>query len=303
MRERRQLTSQPRHASRIASGAVAGAVCALLVFAVRAQAGECSREQPCPPPVVTDPPAAALLWADEFNGPAGSQPSTADWRYASGGRWGGGSELQCYTGRPANISQDGAGNLAITARYEPGYSCTDATNNYTSARIDTGGRHRFGYGRLEARIKLPHAAVGVWPAFWTLGSDYRDGGFGGSSSWPQCGEIDILEWLGRSPSYAHFHLHGQPDAGGDWGPGIGVPGSWAQTWHTYAVDRQPGQIDFLVDGETVWTQRRGDASEGAWDFDKPMYVLLNVAVGGWAGTPTPESYPASMLVDYVRAYG
>jgi beta-glucanase (GH16 family) len=82
-----------------------------------------------------------------------------------------------------------------------------------------------------------------------------------------------------------------------------VPGTWAQTWHTYAVDRQPGRIDFLVDGETVWTQTQADAPAGAWDFDKPMYVLLNVAVGGWAGTPTPESYPASMLVDYVRAYG
>jgi beta-glucanase (GH16 family) len=88
-----------------------------------------------------------------------------------------------------------------------------------------------------------------------------------------------------------YTLHGQSDAGGDWGPGTSVPGSWSHTWH------------FLVDGQTVWTQTRGDAPEGAWDFDKPMYVLLNVAVGGWAGTPTPESYPASMLVDYVRAYG
>jgi beta-glucanase (GH16 family) len=314
----------------MASRALAAAVCALLVFAVPAEGGKCNREHPCPPPVVTDPPTAALLWADEFNGPAGSQPSTADWRYVSGGRWGGGSQLQCYTGRSANISEDGAGNLAITARYEPGYSCTDATNNYTSAAIDTGGRHQFGYGRLEARIKLPHAAAGVWPAFWTLGSDYRDGGFGGSSGWSQCGEIDILEWLGSNPSYAQLHLHGQPDAGVDWGRGMSVagtwaqtwhtyavdrqpaqidflanraPGSWAQTWHTYAVDRQPGRIDFLVDGETVWTQTQADAPEGAWDFDKPMYVLLNVAVGGWAGTPISDSYPASMLVDYVRAYG
>jgi beta-glucanase (GH16 family) len=287
----------------MASSAFAAAVCALLIFAVPAQAGACNREQPCRPPVVTDPPAAALLWADEFNGPAGSQPSTADWRYMSGGRWGNGAELQCYTSRPANISQDGAGSLAITARYEPGYSCTDATNDYTSARIDTGARHQFGYGRLEARIKLPHAAAGVWPAFWTLGSDFRDGGFGGSSGWPQCGEIDILEWLGRNPSDAELHLHGQPDGGGDWGPGIIVPGTWAQTWHTFAVDRQPGRLDFLLDGETVWTQTQADAPAGAWDFDKPMYVLLNVAVGGWGGTPTPGSYPASMLVDYVRAYG
>jgi beta-glucanase (GH16 family) len=211
----------------MASRAFAAAVCGLLVFAGPAPAGECSREHPCPPPVVPDPAPGALLWADEFNGPAGSQPSTADWRYMSGGRWGDGSELQCYTGRRANISEDGAGNLAITARYEPGYSCTDATSNYTSARIDTGGRHRFGYGRLEASIKLPHAAAGMGPAFWTLGSDYRDGGFGGTSSWPRCGEIDVLEWLGGNPAYAHLHLHGQPDAGGDWGPGTSVPGSWS----------------------------------------------------------------------------
>jgi beta-glucanase (GH16 family) len=287
----------------MASRALVAAVCALLVFALPAQADECSREQPCPPPLVTDPPAVALLWGDEFNGPAGSQPSTADWRYMGGGSWGNGAELQCYTRRPANVSHDGAGNLAITARYELGWPCLDPTTNYTSARLDTGGRHEFGYGRLEARIKLPHAAAGVWPAFWTLGSDYRDGGFGGSSSWPQCGEIDILEWLGRNPSEARLHLHGQPDAVGDWGPGTSVPGSWAQTWHTYAVDRQPGRIDFFVDGKTVWSQTEADAPEGAWDFDKPMYMLLNVAVGGWAGTPTPAAYPASMLVDYVRAYG
>jgi beta-glucanase (GH16 family) len=306
------------------------AVCALVGFPAHGQASACVGQDSCASRAVTGAPAAPLLWADEFNGPAGSQPSGADWRYATGGRWGDGSELQCYTGRRANISEDGAGNLAITARYEPGYSCTDATNDYTSARIDTGGRHRFGYGRLEARIKLPHAAAGVWSIFWMLGADYRDGGFGGSSSSLQSGEIDILEWLGRDPAHATFHLHAQPDAGGHWRPGISVPrpwapawhmcpvdrppgrtdilvdgltSTWARAWHTYAVDRQPGRIDFLVDGKVLWTQTEGDAPQGAWDFDKPMYVLLNVAVGGWAGTPTPDSYPASMLVDYVRAYG
>ena len=266
-------------------------------------------EPPPPPPTEPPPPTTGtLVWADEFNGAADTLPSSTDWRFLGGGRWGNGQELQCYTGaRAANVSHDGQGSLAIRTRYEPGYACGDATNNYTSARIDTGSHHRFGYGKIEARIKLPNAPdggapLGSWPAFWTLGADYRDGGFGGSASWPNTGEIDILEWLGRDPAYARVHLHGEPDADSDWGPGFNVPFDWTQ-WHTYAVDHQPGRIDFLIDDQLVWSRTAADAPAGAWEFDKDQYVLLNVAVGGWGGTPDPSDYPTTMLVDYVRVYG
>lgn len=135
-----------------------------------------------------------LLAADEFDGPAGSAPNSAVWRYDLGaGGWGNG-ELQTYTDSRRNAALDGAGNLVITARRE-------ADGSFTSARLKTEGTSTAQYGRIEARIRIPRGQ-GIWPALWMLGADI------GSVGWPACGEIDVMENVGYEPTVVHGTVHG-----------------------------------------------------------------------------------------------
>lgn len=263
-----------------------------------------SREGRHPPRLVVEytPPAAGrpepsvtAPFRDEFDGPAGAPPDPATWAMKTGGRWMNGDEpeLQCYTQRPENVSQDGLGHLAITARYEPGTtSCADGPNDYTSARLDTRGLRTFGFGRVEARIQLPTAA-GSWPALWMLGA---------TGTWPAAGEIDILEYRpGPAPGTAHHAIHA--DSAGDvhWQQTFNAPGDWSGGWHVFGVDRRRDRLVFEVDGVTTWTRTAADMPAGGrWRFNGPFGLLLNVAVGNWGGTPDPEQYPATMLVDWVR---
>ena len=152
-----------------------------------------------------------LIWSDEFNGASGSSPSGSSWTAEQGGGGWGNNELQSYTNRPQNVSHDGAGNLAITARKET-YTGPDGNRrNYTSARIHTKGKFSFKYGRLEARIKTP-TGQGLWPAFWALGDDVWDVG------WPECGEIDVMEQLGHTSNQTHGNIHGPTGDAGAVGP-------------------------------------------------------------------------------------
>ena len=144
-----------------------------------------------------------LIWSDEFNGAAGTSPSGSNWTAEQGGNGWGNNELQSYTNRPQNVSHDGAGNLAITARKETYTGPDGNTRGYTSARIHTKGKFSFTYGRLEARIRIP-AGQGLWPAFWGLGDDVWDVG------WPNCGEIDVMEALGNNPE-PDPRQHPRPD--------------------------------------------------------------------------------------------
>ena len=146
-----------------------------------------------------------LLWSDEFRGPAGRPPDPRLFSYDLGDGsannipgWGN-SELQYYTDDPANAATDGAGNLVLTARAGDGsLSCYYGPCRYTSARLKTQGKREVGYGRVEARIRLPRGA-GLWPAFWSMGTDL------GEVGWPQAGEIDIMEWVGRLPQRGLRH--------------------------------------------------------------------------------------------------
>ena len=236
-------------------------------------------------------------WSDEFDGPAGAPPDPGVWRLRTGGRWrhGGRLELQCYTQRPENVSQDGLGHLVITARYEPGNSyCADGPNDYTSARLDTRGLKTFRYGRIEARIKLT-TAPGAWPAWWMVGA---------TGSWPAGGEIDILEYRpGPAPEAAHHAVHADTTDGAHWQQSTNVLGAWADAWHTYGIDWRPDRIAFLIDGAVSWTRSAATApADARWPFNQPFNLLLNVAVGNWGGSPDPAQFPAAMLVDWVRAY-
>jgi membrane-bound metal-dependent hydrolase YbcI (DUF457 family) len=237
------------------------------------------------------------VWRDDFTGPAGSLPDPAKWQMVSGVRDG---QLQYYTRRPANVSLDGAGHLAITARRETFTDDGGTSREFTSASIETKGLFDRMYGRLEARIEIP-AGQGLWPAFWALGNDYD------SVGWPQSGEIDVMENLGQDPYTLHGSVHG---------PLEGVPDGYAITtahrsevslasgFHVYGVDWRPQRIVFKVDDVPYATVTPASLSPGqAWVFEKPFFLLLSLAVGGWAGSPDATTrFPASMLVDWVRVY-
>src|SRR5947209_4186967 len=255
---------------------------------------------PVPPPL---PPAGwTLVWSDEFNGPDGAAPDLAKWTYDTGGKGWGNSELECYTNRLQNAQIKG-GNLIITAQQESvAFVCSDgSTNNYTSARLKTQGLFSQAYGRFEARIKIPHGQ-GLWPAFWMLGNNISTAG------WPTCGEIDIMENIGKEPSIVHGTFHGPGYSGGS-----GVSAAYtlpsgqkfSDDFHTFAVEWEPNVMRFYVDGLLYKTRTPADLPSGtSWVFDHPFFIILNVAVGGgWPGNPDATTvFPQQMLVDYVRVY-
>ncbi|MFI2780522.1 lectin [Streptomyces sp. ALB3] len=243
--------------------------------------------------------AAAVTFADEFDGPAGSAVDGGKWQIETGDNVSN-HERQYYTAGNRNATLDGQGNLVITARKEnPGnYQCWYGRCEYTSARLNTAGRFTTTYGRVEARMKIPRGQ-GIWPAFWMLGNDI------GQVGWPNSGEIDIMENVGFEPSVVHGTLHGPGYSGsGGIGAGYSLPGgqAFADAFHTFAVDWSPNAITWSVDG-TVY-QRRTPADLGGkqWVFDKPFFVILNLAVGGyWPGDPDGSTvFPQQLLVDYVR---
>jgi beta-glucanase (GH16 family) len=265
-----------------------GAVLRLLALAVLALpvlgAGSCAE----------DPAGRELIWADEFDGPAGQLPDPGRWRFDVGTDWGN-RQLEYDTDRAENVSLDGAGHLAITAREELWLG-----QPYTSGRINTKDLFAQQYGRFEARIRLP-VGQGIWPAFWLRGADLETVG------WPASGEIDILEYLGHEPRIAHAAVHGPGYSGGAAVTGVHDLGRpFHEDFHVFAIEWDEDLIRWFVDGvqyhavgpETL-------AGRGRWVFDHPFFVILNVAVGGnWPGPPdATTTFPQTMLVDYVRVYG
>ncbi len=239
--------------------------------------------------------AQTLVWADEFEGPAGQSPDPSRWRFDIGTDWGN-AQLEFDTDRPENVSLDGNGHLAITARQES-YQGED----YTAARINTRGLFQQERGRFEARVRLP-VGQGIWPAFWLLGGNF------GTVGWPECGEIDILEFRGQEPRIVHGSLHGPGYSGGSAVTGhYTLPeGSLADDFHVFAVEWTAERITWLIDGTPYQNFTAADLPAGSrWVFDHPFFIILNVAVGGhFVGPPdTSTSFPQTMLVDWVRVYG
>jgi len=234
------------------------------------------------------------VWADEFDGTAGSAPAD-HWVPDVGGDGWGNSQLEHNTDRTDNAFLDGGGHLVIRALREDYEG-----NAYTSARLTTRDTVEHGPARIEASIQVPQGA-GIWPAFWLLGADFPEVG------WPGCGEIDILEVRGSQPERVITTVHGPGYSGGE---GVGtatvLPDATAsETFHTYAVDIDPEHIVWWIDGQRVHTVRPGDLPGGtAWAFDDPFFIILNVAVGGHFVEPPSEDtpFPADMVVDYVRVF-
>ena len=244
------------------------------------------------------PPRAAdswqLVWSDEFNGVDGSVPDPGKWVMETG-NWGwGNNELENYTSR-AVTAQQKSGNLVITALKE-----NYGGSAYTSARIKTQGFFEHTYGRVEARIKLPFGQ-GIWPAFWMLGADIA------SNPWPACGELDIMENIGKEPSTVHGTIHGPGYSGASAiGASYTLPsGKFADSFHVYAVEWESNLIRFYVDNTLYATRTPADLPAGkTWVFQHNYFIILNLAVGGyWPGYPDASTtFPQTMLVDYVRVY-
>jgi beta-glucanase (GH16 family) len=248
-------------------------------------------------------PGWTLTWQDEFDGPAGAPVDSASWTAETGGGGWGNQEREYYTAGSENATLDGQGNLVITAREEPAgssRSCWYGTCRYTSARLVTRGRFTQTYGRFEARIQIPRGQ-GMWPAFWLLGDDI------GTAGWPACGEIDVMENIGKEPGVVHGTLHGPgySGAGGLTAPDTLTGGAVADAFHVFAVEWQPDTVRWYVDGRLYHQVTPADLPAGTrWVFDHPFYIILNVAVGGgWPGDPdSSTAFPQQMLVDYVRVY-
>jgi beta-glucanase (GH16 family) len=234
-----------------------------------------------------------LVWQDEFD--TDGAPDASKWMYETGrgpnGDGWGNAELQAYTDEPENVVvEDGV--LKITA--------LRSGNTFTSARITTKGLFEQAYGKFEARIKMPYGP-GIWPAFWMLGADID------TNPWPQCGEIDIMEYRGQEPHIIHGSLHGPGYSGGS--PitkSYGLQNARFDTdFHTFSIEWTENQIYFFVDGMAYQEVTADDvADKGEWVYDHPFFILLNLAVGGnYVGFPTVETvFPQTMEVDWVRVY-
>jgi len=242
-----------------------------------------------------------LVWSEEFDGTNGSSPDATKWNFDIGvgeDGWGN-NELEYYTSRTQNAYlQDGM--LVIQALKETYTGQDGITCDYTSARLNTAGRYQLTYGRVDARIKIPYGQ-GLWPAFWMLGNDF------GQVDWPFCGEIDIMENIGREPATIHGTIHGPGYSDSGLTGSYTLSGSqrFADDFHVFAVEWEQSEIRFYVDSILYQTVTPADLPAGSsWVFDHPFFILLNVAVGGdWPGSPNASTvFPQTMTVDYVRVY-
>jgi uncharacterized protein (TIGR03437 family) len=246
----------------------------------------------------TSTPAATspmVVWSDEFDAAAGTAPDSTKWTNDLGANGWGNNELENYTKSTANAYQDGNGNLIIEA-------IKNADGSYTSARIKTQGLYEFQYGTVEARIKIPYGQ-GIWPAFWMLGNNIATGG------WPACGEIDIMENIGKTPATVYGTVHspgpGNPPPDASSGGSYNLPsGNLSDDYHIYAVQWSDQSVKFLLDGQQYFQATPSMLPSSSWVFQHPFFIILNVAVGGnWPGYPDATStFPQKMLVDWVRVH-
>ena len=242
---------------------------------------------------------AQVIWSEEFN--TGTTPDSAIWSYDLGASGWGNNELQDYTSASENVRIEN-GNLVIAVQ--------KSESGFTSARIRTQDKLTFKYGKIEARIKVPDLADGLWPAFWTLGNNFSQVG------WPFCGELDVVEMgsgaaIGagrvnrRVGSTAHWDNDGQYAS---YGRSLDTSGDLNDDYHIFSMDWTPETVTTYIDDQQIWTMRiQQDQCASCDEFHKPHFAILNVAVGGnYTGLLNPGQItaqtPAEMLVDYVRIY-
>ena len=239
-----------------------------------------------------DPTGRKLVWSDEFDIPG--QPDPAKWSYESGLLRN--NEKQFYTDNRRENSRVEDGKLIIEARKE-----TQGGGGFTSASMISKGHAEWTYGRIEVKAKLP-AARGTWPAIWMLPKDV------GKIPWPKCGEIDIMEHVGYDPGLIHGTLHTEAFnhiKHTQRGAELAVP-TFASDFHIYSIDWSKDKILMEIDGKTYATfDKRPSDTVAEWPFDKPFYLILNLAIGGdWGGQKGIDdaAFPQRLEVDFVRVY-
>ncbi|MGF1585081.1 MAG: family 16 glycosylhydrolase [Bacteroidales bacterium] len=233
-----------------------------------------------------------LVWNDEFENEG--LPDPARWAYDIG--YIANNEKQYYTESRLENARVENGQLIIEAHRE---SWNDF--DYTSARLVTRGRSTWTYGRFEIRAKVP-GGVGTWPAIWMLGENISEIG------WPACGEIDIMEHVGFDPHNVHGNVHTKAYnhmIGTNKGGTVELENP-AENFHIYAIEWFEDRIDFYVDENKYFTfEKESEGGNDVWPFDKPHYLLLNLAIGGdWGGSRGIDDsvFPHRFLIDYVRVY-
>jgi beta-glucanase (GH16 family) len=228
-----------------------------------------------------------LVWEENFSG---KKLDEKTWNIELGDGcpncgWGN-NERQLYTSENHVLKK---GNLIITAKKDGA--------KYSSTRITTKAKKEFKYGYFESRAKLP-LGKGIWPAFWMLGSNIDTVG------WPKCGEIDILEYVGKERNMVFNSLHTEASHGNTINTKKTKIEGIESGFHIYGIDWTKDKIDFFVDGKLLYSFNPQDKNEAIWPFDQPFYFLINLAIGGNFGGPEVDDmiFPQSFTIDYIKVY-
>ncbi|WP_235869151.1 family 16 glycosylhydrolase [Polaribacter aquimarinus] len=245
-----------------------------------------------------------LVWSDEFD--SNGSVDGSKWHHQTFGPNGGGwfnGELQHYTNNQKNSFADG-GNLHIVAKRETKV-LNGVSRDFTSARLNS--KYAFTYGRVDVRAKLPFGN-GTWPAIWTLGKNISETGAYwqtqgyGTTGWPACGEIDIMEHGLHATNEVSSALHTPSSSGATVNTATKLLSDVTNNFHIYSMNWSPNQITFLIDNVVYYTYKPSVKNDATWPFNKEQFLLLNVAIGGFSGTPSSSFTESSMVIDYVRVY-
>ena len=267
----------------------------ILILFITCQEPKSSEKQP----VVNewDKEGWALVWNDEFDGPA---LNLEKWSYEIGGHGWGNNELQYYSDDDSTaFIRDG--KLVLRADLVPqGTGSADNLRYFSSARLRTSGKGDWRYGRIEVKAKLA-LGQGIWPAIWMLPTDWMYGG------WPESGEIDIMEHVGYDPGRVHGSIHT-----GSYNHKINTQRGGSKLldkisskFYVYAIEWYEDRIDFLIDDSKYFSfQNDGKNDFNTWPFNQRFHLLINIAVGGdWPGSPDETTqFPTEMELEYVRVY-
>ncbi|HEY8405497.1 MAG TPA: glycoside hydrolase family 16 protein [Acholeplasma sp.] len=233
-----------------------------------------------------------LIFEEHFN--IDGSPNPEIWNIEVAGHGFGNNESQFYTDRPKNVfvKQSVLHIVAHKEDYEH--------RNYTSAKLTTAGKKSFLYGRYEISMKLPKGK-GTWPAFWFLGDNVKQG-----TRWPLCGEIDLMEHVGKDPNRIHFSLHSQ-----NYNHKLGnnphlhfYKEGLDDDFHKYTMDWTKEGFKFYVDDVLAATiDRNHKNAVEDWPFDAPHFMIINLAIGGfWGGDIDDSIFPVEFLIDYIKVY-
>lgn len=235
-----------------------------------------------------------LVFNDEFD--YEGKPNPTKWNYDIGGHGGGNNELQYYTDSEENAHVKDGKLFIIGKRQKMG------DKEYTSAKLVTDGTFSFKYGQIDVSAKLPKGA-GSWPAIWMLSQSIKE------KDWPLCGEIDIMEHVGKDENMIHVSLHSET-----YNHVINTQQTYSERlenvtgqFHKYSCQWNEDAITFFYDDRQVARFVKNgpgrDTTEKGWPFDQEFYLILNVAVGGnWGGEVDEQMLPFVMEVEYVRIY-